>query len=53
MTKNTINNFESLDNQDLEQVVGGGGWQDYINGFLRRIGGKSTLPAQDYKIPQA
>lgn len=53
MTKNTINNFESLDNQDLAQVVGGSGWMDYINGFLKGFGGQRTLPAKDYNIPQA
>lgn len=34
MTKNTVNNFESLDNQDLAQVVGGGGWMDYLKIFF-------------------
>ena len=26
MANNTINNFETLDNHALEQVVGGSGW---------------------------
>lgn len=37
MANNTINNFETLDNHALEQVVGGSGWMDYINGFPKRI----------------
>ena len=46
MANNTINNFETLDNHALEQVVGGSGWMDYING-------QRTLPTKDYNIPQA
>ena len=53
MANNTINNFETLDNHALEQVVGGSGWMDYINGFLKGFGGQRTLPTKDYNIPQA
>ena len=53
MANNTIKNFETLDNHALEQVVGGSGWMDYINGFLKGFGGQRTLPTKDYNIPQA
>lgn len=46
MANNTINNFETLDNHALEQVVGGSGWMDYINGFLKGFGGQRTLPTK-------
>ena len=43
MANNTINNFETLDNHALEQVVGGSGWMDYINGFLKDSEGKERF----------
>lgn len=43
MANNTINNFETLDNHALEQVVGGSGWMDYINGFLKGFEGKERF----------
>ena len=53
MANNTLNNFETLDNPDLEQVVGGSGWMDYINGFLKGFGGQRTLPKKEYNIHKA